>query len=487
MRLSSRLMVGWLCFATLMVAHAAEEDLFSSLTAALRDDIASLQRRSTGDSATTNRLTQERSALFILERACAANLTPAQQSLQQLLASNLPPPLANEVNMALQSIQNLRVQQAQKLDKKTADALTRAKDVVLKASRASELDAFLIELRQLMDVSEPFQLPGCYPQSALKRLRDAAGFLQKWQNYLWAIENGKFDTGIKVLTDLDKTEQNALDIPRSEILARVRSSEEKDKAQADGYVTSTLQSIGSLDDLASALMRLRSHSAYQSLAVSNAVNGLDAICKSYLAFKAGVATTLPPTYWQTGGTNLIVTRLRAELLLLVLPRILGTEQTDPPNSNETVETYLIRMRATAIAQRNFELLSRTLSAAKEISSSISGPGQSLIAQDDISFLAWREGQNAERANRFSEATLAYRRALNSATPAIPVEFIAERLDAIEKEHPDEFRRAGETGRGYYYGQIIPRAYETPSGLTVPAVSPRPTPLRTPTPTASPMP
>jgi len=35
------------------------------------------------------------------------------------------------------------------------------------------------------------------PTSALKQLRDAAGFLQKWQNYLWAIENGKLITGIK--------------------------------------------------------------------------------------------------------------------------------------------------------------------------------------------------------------------------------------------------------------------------------------------------
>jgi hypothetical protein len=147
----------------------------------------------------------------------------------------------------------------------------------------------------------------------------------------------------------------------------------------------------------------------------------------------------------------------------------------------------MRMRAAAVARHDFELLSRTISAAREISSSIAGPGQSLIGQDYTSFLYWREGQNAERAKRFFEAALAYRRALSSATPAVPVEFIGERLDAIEKEHPGEFRQSTEVIRRYNNPDIAPRGYGTPGGLTIPAVSPRPTPLRTPSPTASPTP
>ncbi len=142
------------------------------------------------------------------------------------------------------------------------------------------------------------------------------------------------------------------------------------------------------------------------------------------------------------------------------------------------------MRAAAIARHDFELLSRTISAAREISSSIAGPGQSLIGQDYTSFLYWREGQNAERAKRFFEAALAYRRALSSASPAVPVEFIGQRLDAIEKEHPDEFRQATDVIRRYYERDVSPRAYGTPGGLTIPAVSPRPTPLQTPSTTAS---
>ena len=368
-------------------------------------------------------------------------------------------------------------------DKETADALRRASDVVLKARKASDLDASLIELHRLAAAPARFRSGNPERESA-NCLYDAARFLRQWQNYLWAIEGEKFDNGIRILTDLAQTEQSPLDIPRSEILARARSLEGKDRAQADNYAAPILQSIHSLDDLPKALTQLKLRPAYKSQALSNLVNGLEAVCKAYLAFKEGVATTLPPTYWQTGDTNQIVTRLRAELLLLVLPRILGVEQTDPPKTSETVEDYLMRMRAAAVARHDFELLSRTISAAREISSSIAGPGQSLIGQDYTSFLYWREGQNAERAKRFFEAALAYRRALSSATPAVPVEFIAQRLDAIEKEHPDEFRQATEVTRRYNNPDIAPRGYGTPSGLTIPVVSPRPTPLRTASPTAS---
>ncbi len=369
-------------------------------------------------------------------------------------------------------------------DKETADALRRASDVVLKARKASDLDASLIELHRLAAAPARFRSGDPERESTVNRLHDAARFLQQWQNYLWAVEGEKVDNGIRILTDLAQIEQSPLDVPRSEILARARWLEGKDRAQADNYAAPILQSVHLLDDLPKALTQLKSRPAYKSQALSNLVNGLEAVCKAYLAFKEGVATTLPPTYWQTGDTNQIVTRLRAELLLLVLPRILGVEQTDPPKTGETVEAYLMRMRAAAVARRDFELLSRTISAAREISSSIAGPGQSLIGQDYTSFLYWREGQNAERAKRFFEAALAYRRVLSSATPAVPVEFIGERLDAIEKEHPGEFRQATDLIRRYDGRDITPRSYATPGGLSIPVVSPRPTPLRTPSPAVS---
>jgi len=109
--------------------------------------------------------------------------------------------------------------------KEIADALHRASDIVLKARKASELDASLIELRRLADAPKRFQPGDPERESAVKRLHDAARFLQQWQNYLWAVESEKFSNGIRILTDLPQAEQSPVDVPRSEILARARSLE----------------------------------------------------------------------------------------------------------------------------------------------------------------------------------------------------------------------------------------------------------------------
>ncbi len=188
-------------------------------------------------------------------------------------------------------------------NKEITDALRRASDVVLKAHKASDLDAALIELHRLATVAVRFRSGNPERESAVNRLYDAARFLQQWQNYLWAVEGEKFDNGIRILTDLAQSIQSPLDVPRSEILARVRSLEAKDAAQADSYAAPILQSIHSLDDLPKALTQLKSRPAYKSQALSNLVTGLEAVCKAYVAFKEGVATTLPPTYWQTGDNQ----------------------------------------------------------------------------------------------------------------------------------------------------------------------------------------
>jgi len=105
-------------------------------------------------------------------------------------------------------------------DKETADALRHANDVILKARKASDLDASLIELHRLAAAPPRYRPGDPERESTVKRLHDAARFLQQWQDYLWAAEGEKFDNGLRILTDLAQSEQSPLDIPRSEILSR---------------------------------------------------------------------------------------------------------------------------------------------------------------------------------------------------------------------------------------------------------------------------
>ncbi len=63
-------------------------------------------------------------------------------------------------------------------DKETADALRRASDVVLKARKASDLDASLIELDRLAAAPARFRSGNPERESA-NRLYDAARFLRQ--------------------------------------------------------------------------------------------------------------------------------------------------------------------------------------------------------------------------------------------------------------------------------------------------------------------
>ena len=370
-------------------------------------------------------------------------------------------------------------------------ALRRASYFVLQARKASDLDPLLIDLRRLAGAPVRFNSGDANRQSAVNVLNDAARFLQQWQNYLWAVEGEKFGDAIRILSELGLSEQNPLGVPRSEILARARLLEGKDREKTNNDTRAILQNIRSLEDVPAALaqLKLEMTQPYRPQAQSQLplINALDALSKAYLAFKQGVATTLPPAYWQTGDTP-IVTQLRAELLLRVLPRVLGVEQTGGPKAGETVEGYLMRMRSAALDRHDFDLLVRIILAARDISSSSGGSGQSLIGQDYISFVSLREAQNAERAKRFLEATLAYRRALSAAaTTAVPVEFIGERLRAIEKEHPGEYKQAIEVIQRYGNQNIAPSGSAVPGGLVIPAISPSPAPLQTASPAARPTP
>ena len=81
------------------------------------------------------------------------------------------------------------------------------------------------------------------------------------------------------------------------------------------------------DDLPAAVQALRADPAvFRSNELSSLANALEGICKSYLAFKEGIATTINMSYSAPGDAYPLVTRLRADLLLRVLPRILEVQE-----------------------------------------------------------------------------------------------------------------------------------------------------------------
>ena len=462
----------------------AEDTTFSSLRAAIRADITAQQHPRADGSPPSDRVNQEQAALSALEEASFDSGNRAERSLKLLLGTNLPDPLRSEVSSALAQIQNSRAQEIKAAKDQLETAMQRTNAVLLKAKTAKELDSALIEMRRIGS-SRRSGYSDAARDETQSRAQEAARFLQRWQDYLWAMESGKFSNALSLLNELAANEQNPFGIPRSEILGRARALEDTEKNQVKTVASPIVQKIQTLDDLPAAVQALHADQAlFRSNELSSLASALEGLCRTYLAFKEGIATTINMSYSGPGDAYPIVTRLRAELLLRVLPRILEVQENNQPKAGETVDAYLQRLSTAARAAGDFELLGRVISIQRQIVIGFSGAANPNVNDDYTAFLAFRDGQNEERAHQFTDAVMAYRRALRFGSTTIPAEFIGQRLEALKKEHSDDYDRAinmPQRDEGHF---IPPRGYPPSGELKVPPVSPPPPIVRTATPAPS---
>ena len=450
-------------------------DPLAALRATLRNDISASQTRSAPGPG--NRIGAEQSALYALERASSEDSASAEDNLRQLLNADLPDSVRAQVTAALQHIQEMRAARANSYQNDVNAALQRASAAVLKAQKARELDPVIVDLRKVMEVGRS----GRDPTISEKRnqVERAVRFVQTWQDYLWDMENGKFGSAGQKLMNLSQGEEIFPGLGRSGILERIRTTEEAQK----NLVKSALQKIKTLDDLTAVFEELRGDSSYNSSGnTQRALNALEPIYKTYLAFKNGWATTLPVGFGNFAEADPVVARLRTELFLRVLPRVLGVEGKMDPIANETIDQYLTRVWTSAVKSGDSDLLGRIISVTRDVSFSLTGSTGPAWSQDYSAFIAFREGQNDERAHRFSDAVLAYRNALRTGSLLVPADVIGQRITAIEKENPADYQRAMEMVQRADGREFHPQPPEPSNGLQIPPL-PSPSSSSSPSPSA----
>jgi hypothetical protein len=447
----------------------AQEDPLASLKSALRNDVSAQNMTHPTPS---GRLSAEQSALYTLDRMPTDDPARMEETLRQLLATDLPDPLRAQVSAVLQKIQQARAARAKTFENEVAMATQKAGAALLKAQKASELDPVLTDLRRTVETGRTHHDSDV--SGARNQADRAVRFVQTWQDYLWDMESGKFGNAVQKLSNLAQGDEVLTGIGRSLLLERRRAAEEAERNQSKGVVSRAMQNVKTLDDLPGAMAQLRGDpSGNRSTDVQAALNALEPIYKTYTAYKNGWAATLPLSYFSGSEIDPAISRLRTELFLRVLPRTLGIEGKMEPASGETVEQYLTRIRQNALKTGDYDLLGRTVSATRDLSMGLAGQADLSFAQDYGAFLSLREAQNDERARRFVDAVMAYRSALRIGSAAIPAEIIGQRLNAIEKDQPEEYRRAMEIlqhndGREFHHPMPEPAR-----PLALPPVSPAP--------------
>ena len=412
-------------------------------------------------------------------------------------------------------------------EKKTTDeinaALKRAAGAVRTAKTAADLDNVLHELGQFGERRNEQQSSSAV-SSALNKVQPMLQFVTRWQDYLANLASGNTQAASEALNNLaGNNNMNQPDlIPRSEILARIQTLRQpRQKNSADNAAkesqpdeltvekplrfeksTRTIVfDIKKLDELKGVIQAFENlqqkpeFSGYNE-AISNILQTLEPLNRSYEELKAGLATNIeiPSRDLEKSTLQNEVVPLRAELILLALPRYLGLPPKTVPKPGEGPYDFLSRITADAIARKDYLLASRARETQRLL---LEGTRKDPNANSQAELFV--TANNQEVAGQYSLAVLSYEKALASGTDLVPPKIIGDRLAAIKADHPQEFQQGLDLyltppAARYPAGNMYPPGFPYPPGyrpgmpmerpipqpapvLPVPAAAPSTTPVK----------
>lgn len=363
----------------------------------------------------------------------------ALNQIEQLLASEKSRASCRAIVKRIREERELREKTiVEKMKKDYADTLRAAFQV----KEIKELDPMIIKVNELVASAQKFPDGGAVKNMAFQGGR-LSEILREWQDVLAQSGRGSF-------ANLQNWINNNNDmgewLPRSEILSRLTAAQAEmepgrttpasekaveEKARKIIAETHTLEEIKDcLEKLQALSISVRRSNSY----LGNIISNLESLQRYYLESEKGVPQSSSVSIvTHIGGPNSEdLLALRSQVVLHILFRFLQIPDTEAPKPGEDTTAYLRRIKIGARDQADWELLNRAL----EIEQS------ALFSQANFSdrnaLQLFLGGINLVRARQYALAVPAFQRALNTGSQLISAEMIGDRLDAIRKEHPQEY-------------------------------------------------
>lgn len=399
--------------------------------------------------------------------------------LESLLVENLPDKELPDERMA-QTIQALLQVRAISRDKKVSELSEKLVDELrtqaraaakrlqesfnttlarcmrdgFKATKPSELDAPLKELAGLKRQLAMMQNRNADVQIAYNSqgLQTVEGLLNVYQDLLFAAEKGITapNSGQRLSGDYSYRDLSDI-IPRSEFLELVNSAmnhlPKKDQKATglpwedlDRKLKEAMAEVSKFDDLGGALKRAMDLIQEQEKAIGKPYSGgitgtVRKIHKIHQDIQAGLGATVDVSLLLLRDEDESAAKINAMLLRFVMPRILGCGEENGIREKETLALFLARTAAGAIEKQDWSQLAKVLDFCQRLPSNQSP----LSSTDSSAYKQFLSGQNLERAHQYAAAVASYHSALKTGSQMIPVDFIGERLTAIEKDHAKDYQ------------------------------------------------
>jgi hypothetical protein len=407
----------------------------------LRQSIAQLGQAESGDDA-------------------GANVLHALEILEILTTSDKVAELSHTL------VRQLRDEQKKKdaaLIAEMQQGFTAATQAALNAKTVRDLDAPMAAVARLAQKTNSNSNCSANPKVRLlaEQGQQLSQFLRRWQDYLANRESDDPETRRMRVQMLRSGGDFPEFIARSKFLDRLLELEkdrktkeapaeskpqESTKVSADAATEEAAKIVDGahdLKDVGEAIRKLdvMAASLEQGPArneFSFALRVLNTIQRHYLELEQGQPTSIHVAdISEDTGSKLEIplSRLRLQLRLFALPRALGLGEDGAARLGENSVNYLHRIAATARDKKDWALLGRIVELAQTLKIEIGTFGNDRTALQ--SFLA---GTNQERAAQYALAVGSFEAALKTSSQIVPPETIGEHLEAIRKEHPQEYEQ-----------------------------------------------
>jgi hypothetical protein len=361
-------------------------------------------------------------------------------------------PLTAALTQASETQQSGAVAQLQKV-------LNDATTAIKTKTAPADFDPILTEIETALNEN---RTEGSNPdrEADYMQLQAASRFVREWQSYLIDEKAGNAQTAANDLRNLATTETTFMPVPRSELLDRAmkESGQAANPAMLDAKIE-----VHSLDDLPAAIGQLEmlQRNGNYSQEMNNLLNLMQNLRSAYLSyqdkndavalqqltsnpFSMGIENGVHPI----GGTSASdaqdslrqeLATLKNQLLIEIVQGLLDQPNLPPPQGDEPVSAYLLRLAAEREKAGDWTGLQQVLQVDQQATGNFNPP--SWLPEDLAGIRAYLVGEKLEAAGQTLDAIRSYRQALATIGRFFPAAPPADKLKELEKKYPDLYQQA----------------------------------------------
>lgn len=308
------------------------------------------------------------------------------------------------------------------------------------ATQPAELDPLLEQINRCRALW--IDIRSHDPEShELERLNNLGReFVAKWQDYLVKHANHADDAWLTVSFLADTAKGEPI-YPRSkllEILASMRATEAADpeaKKTPETKAEELLASVKTLEDLDAQIVKLRGTGPRAGVEQYALIQEIQRMREALALLGTGNLEDAAKA--NSAGFSKLpkLIELHAQLTIRILAKALNAE----PQAGESAGDFIMRLAADARQRKDWHRLRDVL----ETPSRFLRPGPLVTVGDRSAVRSFLAARNLDEAGVWPAAVTAYIQALKNAATFLPVGEIKERLEAIRREHPDDYQRGSD--------------------------------------------